>query len=43
MMELDPLRFGKKKKAADYDRGAVMNFVKTWEPFDWTAALDGGS
>ena len=43
MMELDPLRFGRKKKAADYDKAAVMTFVKKWEPYDWTLALDGGS
>ena len=42
MMELDPMRFGKKRKASDYDKSAVMNFVKRWKPFDWTVALDGG-
>ncbi len=42
MMDIDPMRFGRKQKAADYDRGAVMNFVTKWEHFDWTVALDSG-
>jgi hypothetical protein len=40
MMELDPLRFNRKKKAADYDRAAVLEFLGRWKEFDWTASLD---
>jgi hypothetical protein len=40
MMELDPVRFGRKRKASDYDRGAAMDFVQKWRSFDWTLALD---
>ena len=43
MMELDPMRFGRKRKATDQDRGAVMDFVTKWKPCDWTLALDGES
>jgi len=42
MMELDPLKFNRKKKAADNDRGAVLDFLNRWKEFDWTVALDGG-
>ena len=42
MMELDPLRFNRKKKAADYDKGAILDFLKRWKEFDWTIALDEG-
>jgi len=40
MMDLDPMRFGRKQKAQDHDRSAVMDFVNKWKSFDWTVALD---
>ncbi len=40
MMELDPLRFNRKSKAADYDRKDILNFLQRWKEFDWTLALD---
>lgn len=42
MMELDPMRFNRKPKAADFDRGDVLDFLKRWKEFDWTVVLDGG-
>ena len=41
MMDVEPLRFGRKQKAKDHDKSAVMEFVNKWEPFDWTLVLDG--
>ncbi|GFH54255.1 hypothetical protein CTEN210_10731 [Chaetoceros tenuissimus] len=41
MMELDPMRFNRKQKSADFDRGAVLDFLKRWKEVDWTVHLDG--
>lgn len=43
MMELDPMKFNRKPKASDYDRGAVINFLNRWKEFDWTLSLDEGN
>ena len=40
MMELDPVKFNRKKKAPDDDRGEVAEFCKRWKEFDWTLELD---
>ena len=40
MMDLDPMKFNRKKKAPDYDRDAVMKFLEGWKQFDWTNSLD---
>lgn len=40
MMKMDPVRFNRKKKAPDDDRGAVISFLEKWKAFDWTLDLD---
>jgi len=40
MMQLDPVRFNRKTRAADGDRAAVLDFCKRWKEFDWTLELD---
>ena len=40
MMQLDPVRFNRKQRAADGDRAAVLDFCKRWKDFDWTLELD---
>jgi diadenosine tetraphosphate (Ap4A) HIT family hydrolase len=44
MMGRDPGSFGRKaaKRTFDQERRAVLDFLKEWEPFDWTRDLDGG-
>mmetsp|Transcript_182 Transcript_182/g.338 ORF Transcript_182/g.338 Transcript_182/m.338 type:complete len:468 (+) Transcript_182:58-1461(+) len=42
MMELDPMKFNRKPKASDHDRGAVLKFLNGWKEFDWTLSLDEG-
>ena len=36
----DPVRFNRRRKATDEDRGAVLDFCSTWKKFDWTFDLD---
>eukprot|EP00557_Chaetoceros_sp_GSL56_P004031 CAMPEP_0176505014 /NCGR_PEP_ID=MMETSP0200_2-20121128/16260_1 /TAXON_ID=947934 /ORGANISM="Chaetoceros sp., Strain GSL56" /LENGTH=490 /DNA_ID=CAMNT_0017904523 /DNA_START=2380 /DNA_END=3852 /DNA_ORIENTATION=+ len=40
MMDVNPLRFDRKPKAVDHDRGKILEFVKHWKEFDWTLSLD---
>jgi hypothetical protein len=40
LLELDPMKFNRKPKATDQDRGSIMNFVNRWNSFDWTLSLD---
>ncbi len=44
-LDMEPVRFGRKdagrKSTFAEDRAAVLAFVQSFEPFDWTANLDG--
>jgi len=40
MMDLDPVRMKRKRKASDEDRSMVLDFVARWKKFDWTLTLD---
>lgn len=43
MMGLPPGRFNRGKRTSfDTERRLVLDFLKEWEPFDWTQELDGG-
>ena len=39
MMELDPLKFNRKRKDTEVDRRAVLRFCDKWKDFDWTLKL----
>mmetsp|Transcript_2671 Transcript_2671/g.3846 ORF Transcript_2671/g.3846 Transcript_2671/m.3846 type:complete len:388 (-) Transcript_2671:56-1219(-) len=39
MMEMDPLRFNRKRKDNEIDRRAVLKFVEKWKAHDWTLEL----
>jgi diadenosine tetraphosphate (Ap4A) HIT family hydrolase len=45
MLGLPPGRFGRKAQrlSVEQERTLVLDFVKQWEPFDWTQTLDGGN
>ena len=39
IMEMDPLRFNKKRKDNEVDRKDVLSFCEKWKQFDWTLQL----
>ena len=45
MLGLPPAAFGRKEQRPqqEAERLAVLEFLKSWGPFDWTKSLDGGS
>ena len=44
MMELDPIRFQRKKKFAfQEEREYIANFLTKWKEFDWTLQLDAAA
>ena len=44
MLGLPPGRFGRREQRRTFDdeRRAVLDFLKVWEPFDFTAQMEGG-
>ncbi|OQR96455.1 hypothetical protein ACHHYP_15787 [Achlya hypogyna] len=42
ILEVDPRRYGRYIPSVDAEKGRVKDFLKMWQPFDWTQELDGG-
>jgi hypothetical protein len=44
MLGVDPPRFDRKsqRQAPEEELAAVREFIKLWQPYDWTVELDGG-
>jgi hypothetical protein len=45
MLGVAPPRFDRKAQRVDAEaeKKSVLSFLKEWQPFDWTAELDGGA
>ena len=41
MMGVDPPKYGRQRPSFEQERCAVQDFIKRWQPFDWTTELDG--
>jgi len=45
MLGINPPGFGKKshsRATPEDEKRAVQTFLKKWQPYDWTSALEGG-
>jgi hypothetical protein len=42
MLDIEPMRYNKRREDDEKDRKSVLGFVEQWKKFDWTVELDGG-